>query len=123
MVPLKEQEELLRKPMKNNKKKTLITTILLCLPVLAASTAVCYAEPVVMGSGVIPIKTVLIKFGITMGAVIASLLIIWFALLTFKKYAANSVKEYKQQALYGDNFKTSTNINEAIISFIEKNRL
>lgn len=87
------------------------------------SAVVCYADPVVTGSGVIPIKTVLIKFGITMGAVLVSLLIIWFALSTFKKYTANSVKEYKQQALYGDNFKTSTSINEAIISFIDKNRL
>lgn len=120
---LKEQEEQQRKLMKNKNIIFLIKNLLLCLPILLASTVVCYAEPVVMGSGVIPIKTVFIKFGITMGAVLASLLIIWFALSTFKKFKATSVKEYKEQSLYGDNFKTSTNINEAIITFIDKNRL
>ena len=101
----------------------LTAKLTLCLPIILAGTAVCYAEPAVTGSAVIPLNTVFIKFGITMGAVLISLLIIWSGLYSFKKFTAKSIKEYKQQALYGDNFNTATNMDDAIVSFIEKNRL
>lgn len=109
--------------MKNNNLKNSIAKITLCLFVILTGTAFCYAEPVTTGSNVMPLNTVLMKFGITMGAVIVSLLIILFGLTAFKKFTAKSMKEYKQQALYGDSFKTSTTMDEAIISFIDKNRL
>lgn len=108
--------------MKQNNKK-IIAKNLLCLLAISASTAICYAEPVAAGSAVIPLNTVLIKFGFTMGAVLVSLLIIWAALYSFKKFTAKSINEYKQQSLYGDNFRTPASMDDAIVSFIKKNRL
>lgn len=108
--------------MKNNYKK-IIRNIALCLLILLADTGLCLAEPVAVGSSVVPIKTVMIKFGITMGSVLLSLIIIWSVLYSFKKYTADSIKEYNKKALYGDNFRTPTSMDDAIVSFINKNRL
>ena len=62
--------------MKNNIKNIMIN-IGLCLLLIAADANLCFADPINAGSNVIPIKTVFVKFAITMGSVLLSLLIIW----------------------------------------------
>ena len=104
--------------------KNIITKIqILCL--LFASTNICFAadKPVVAGENVIPIKTVLIKFGITMGSVLVSLIVIWILLNFYKAYYTQETKKAKTQSLYGDTLDTPKSIDDAVIMFIDKNRL
>ena len=108
--------------MKNNFRNIFINTTL-CLLILLADTGLCIAAPITTGSNVIPLKTVLLKFIITMGAVLVSLVIVFFALITYKKYTINSVNEYKKKSLYGDNFNTPQTLDEAVAEFINKNKL
>lgn len=116
------QKGQLRKTMKNNLKNIAINTTL-CLLILLADTGLCLAEPVTAGSSVLPIKTVIIKFLITMAAVLVSLVVLFFALIAYKKYTINSINEYKKNSLYGDNFNTPQTMDDAVISFINKNKL
>ncbi len=103
--------------------KSIMINIGLCLLLLAVDANLCFADPINAGSNVIPIKTVFVKFAITMGSVLLSLLIIWILLYSYKKYSVEAVKEYNQKSLYGDNMKQTKTVGEAIVSFIEKNRL
>ncbi len=106
--------------MNNNYKKT-INVILSCLLFLAG-TGVCIAEPI-SGSAVISFKTVLIKFGITMGSVLISIIVIWLGLKSFKEYIGQTPQSIDKNSLYGDTLETPKSVDDAVISFIDKNRL
>ena len=80
------------------------------------------AEPI-SGSAVIPIDVVLLKFAITMGSVFASIIVIWLGLRAFKDYAGGKYNKPNPQNLYGDTYETPKTMDDAIISFIDKNRL
>ena len=102
--------------------KNIISGIqVLCL--FLAGTNICYADEPLVGSNVIPIKTVLVKFGITMGSVLVSLIVIWILLSAYKAYYADEIKKNKSQSLYGDTLNTPKSIEDAVIMFIDKNRL
>ena len=108
--------------------KTILKNIITKLQILClffASTNICYAteNPIVVGENVLPIKTVIMKFGITMGSVLISLLIIWILLNFYKAYTAEETKKAKTQSLYGDTLDTPKSIDDAVIMFIDKNRL
>jgi len=105
----------------NNFKKNALKTIL-CLLIILADTGLCIAQPVA-GSNVLPFKTVVFKFLITMGAVLVSLIIVFFALIAYKRYSANVIKEHKKKSLYGDSYNAPKTMDEAIASFIMKNKL
>ena len=93
-----------------------------CLLLYAASTGFCFADGEV-GTSVIPLKTVLIKFAISMGSVILSLLIIWIGLNAYRQYSLSKFPKPNNKDLYGDSLETPKNMEDAVISFIDKNRL
>ena len=97
--------------------------IILCLLLYAAGTGLCNADEVTPGSAVVPVGTIFIKFCITMGAVGLSILIIWICLLLFKNYAKEQFEKTREQALMKDSVQPIKNVDEAIISFINKNKL
>jgi hypothetical protein len=105
----------------NNNYKKQYNTILSCL-LFMASTGICFAEPI-SGSAVIPFKTVLIKFGITMGSVLLSIIVIWAGLKSFKEYINQQPQKLDKSSLYGDTLETPKSVDDAVISFIDKNRL
>jgi len=67
------------------------------------------------------ILTILKKFALTMGCVGLSLIIIWFGLNIFKKFKFR--KTSSAQDLYNDGLKSPRTVDEAIVLFINKNRL
>ena len=105
----------------NNKKN--IFCVISGLLLYAASQELSYAEDVVPGSNVLPFETVLIKFGITMAAVAVSILIIWICLKMFKSYVKQQFELNRQKILNKDSENTVKNVDDAIVSFINKNRL
>lgn len=72
------------------------------------------------GSNVLPVKVVLIKFLITMGLVGIALVLLWCGLIWYKKVC-------NKECILGANRKTKlstpTTIDDAVISFIKRNRL
>ena len=105
----------------NRKRYRLYTIIFLLL--FAASYECCQAEEVATGSSVVPVGTVLIKFCIAMAAVGVAILIIWISLLLFKNYIKDQFEKNRQQVLNKDFGQQVKNVDEAIISFINKNKL
>ena len=106
-----------------NKFSNNLYNLILSLLLFAASSGFCCAEPVT-GSGVVPVKTVLIKFAVSMGSVLVSLIVIFVVLAVLKKqYGANLNNRSNSADLYGDTLETPKNIEDAVISFIDKNRL
>jgi len=101
--------------------KNIITGLLL----YAASCGLCYADTNDMtGSSVVPLKTVLVKFAISMGSVLISLIVIFIVLAYFRKQYGGAIDNRNNpDDLYGDSLGTPKNIEDAIISFIDKNRL
>ncbi len=79
------------------------------------------AEAIQQGASVMPIPYVLKKFGLTMGGVIVSLAIIWFGLNIFKKFSTKLQNNNKN--LYNDGLNSPKNVDDAIILFINKNKL
>ena len=75
-----------------------------------------------LGSSVIPVKKILIKFGISMLLVIVSLVVLVFS-LNFLKRFFKQPSRITPKELYNDTLKTPKTIDEAIISFIKKNKL
>lgn len=123
--------------MLSNKKQFLLIVLFLSLIIFTANAAMCEPETIQqtsgitsqaaaavanVGSSVLPIKTILIKFGITMVLVIGSLCIIWIGLTFFKKSSKTS-KLLNRKNLYNDNLKQPDSVDEAIISFINRNKL
>ncbi|MEE3348525.1 MAG: hypothetical protein VZR09_00650 [Candidatus Gastranaerophilaceae bacterium] len=109
--------------MKNKFFNKYLNNLTLSLSLFAASSGVCYAE-LVAGSGVVPIKTVLLKFAVSMGSVLVSLIVIFVVLAILKKQYGDKLNNRANTAdLYGDTLETPKNINDAVISFIDKNRL
>ncbi len=109
--------------MKNKCGNKYLNSLILSLSLFTASSGLCFAEPVA-GSAVVPIKTVLIKFAVSMGSVLVSLIVIFVVLALFRKqYGANFNNRGNSADLYGDTLETPKNIDDAVISFIDKNRL
>ena len=107
---------------KNNNISLILKT--LSLPVLLpVGNCVCYANEPVAGSAVIPIQTVLTKFCMTMGSVLLSLVVIWIGLNLYKNYYLKQQQNSNKKELYGDTMDTPKNIEDAVITFIDKNRL
>ena len=75
-----------------------------------------------LGGSVIPVKSILIKFGIAMILVLASLVVIILGLNFMKKFFKQPSRITPKE-LYNDTLKTPKKIEEAIISFIKKNKL
>ena len=105
-----------------NKKLILSIIILTCLLIISAGTDVWLGETVT-GTGVIPFKKVLIKFCLAMGAVLVSVFVIWIGLNIFKKHSPESFRNAEEKDLYSDTLETPKSVDEAIISFIDKNKL
>lgn len=103
--------------MKINFKKIITNIKILCL--FLASTNICYADEPITGSNVMPIKTVLIKFGIAMGSVIISLLIIWILLNLYKSYYGSKTLKSDNKLLYEEKLNTPKDMDEALIKFID----
>lgn len=66
-------------------------------------------------------KSVLVKFALTMGGVIISLLVIWLGLNIFKKFTTKTPINKKESSTSSLNTPKTT--DEAIIFFINKNKL
>ncbi len=107
------------KPTSSNFYKVIVL-ILLCF---MANVDFAVAENVVAGSNVMPIGAVFAKFGITMAAVGVSLLIIWGSLTLFKMYVKQQFEQNRQKVLSEESNPKVKNIDDAIISFINKNKL
>ena len=104
-------------------KSTYKLFLVLYLLLYAASAGLCTADEVTPGSAVVPVGTIFIKFCITMGAVGLAILIIWVGLLLFKNYAKDQFEKTREQALIKDSVQPIKNVDDAIISFINKNKL
>lgn len=110
--------------MKN--KKVIIYSILLTgLLILSVNSGWCTgadaANTVQQGASVMPVTAVLKKFGLAMGAVFISLAVIWFGLNMFKKLTTKSLHNSKD--IYNDGLSSPKNVDEAIVFFINKNKL
>lgn len=88
-----------------------------------AGTGFCFAQPIAAGSGVLPVKTVIVKFLITMVAVLISLVVVFLLLAAYKKYSDKIIKETQKKSLYGDSYSAPKTMEDAIASFIQKNKL
>jgi len=82
----------------------------------------CYADTV-PGSGVMPVNQVFAKFALTMGAVFLSVLIIWVGLYIFKGYVKDQYEKARSKMMATDSNETPKNVDEAVVSFINKNKL
>ena len=107
--------------MKKYFKNIVLSIQILCL--FLSGTNICYADEPIVGVNVLPFKTVLIKFAVTMGSVLISLLIIWIILRLYKQYYFEEIQKINRESLYGDKLDTPKNIDDALISFIDKNKL
>ena len=74
-----------------------------------------------MNSGIISLKLVAVKFGIAMGGVVFFSLLLYVGLSIYNKFFVdNRIKDYN---LRQNSFMTPRDKDEAIMSFITRNRL
>lgn len=118
-----------------NKKNIILTVLFISLTFLSVQSGWCSNEsqpPSTVQTNSAPqsstipmkkdsMKDILTKFGITMGGVFISLLVIWIGLNIFKNYKFKT-KVTNQKAI-NTGLKTPENIDDAIVSFINQNRL
>lgn len=118
-----------------NKKNIILTVLFISLTFLSVQSGWCSNENqpssavqtnTTPQSATIPMKKdsmkdILTKFGITMGGVFISLLVIWIGLNIFKNYKFKTKTTNKKITQTG--LKTPENIDDAIVSFINQNRL
>ncbi len=118
-----------------NKKNIILTVLFIGLTFLSVQSGWCSNEsqpPSAVQTNAAPqsatipmkkdsMKDILTKFGITMGGVFISLLVIWIGLNIFKNYKFKT-KVANQKAIK-TGLKTPENIDDAIVSFINQNRL
>lgn len=118
-----------------NKKNIILTVLFISLTFLSVQIGWCSNEnqptsavqtSTTPQSAPIPMKKdsmkdILTKFGITMGGVFISLLVIWIGLNIFKNYKFKTKTTNKKITQTG--LKTPENIDDAIVSFINQNRL
>ncbi len=121
--------------MLKNKKNIILTVLFISLTFLSVQSGWCSNEsqpPSTVQTNSAPqsatipmkkdsMKDILTKFGITMGGVFISLLVIWIGLNIFKNYKFKT-KVANQKAIK-TGLKTPENIDDAIVSFINQNRL
>lgn len=121
--------------MLKNKKNIILTVLFISLTFLSVQSGWCSNEsqpPSTVQTNLAPqsstipmkkdsMKDILTKFGITMGGVFISLLVIWIGLNIFKNYKFKT-KVANQKAIK-TGLKTPENIDDAIVSFINQNRL
>lgn len=121
--------------MLKNKKNIILTVLFINLTFLSVQSGWCSNEsqpPSTVQTNLAPqsstipmkkdsMKDILTKFGITMGGVFISLLVIWIGLNIFKNYKFKT-KVTNQKAI-NTGLKTPENIDDAIVSFINQNRL
>lgn len=117
-----------------NKKNIILTVLFISLTFLSVQSGWCSNESQppsavqvnTLTKENIPMKKdsmkdILAKFGITMGGVFISLLVIWIGLNIFKNYKFK--KKVTNQTSIKTGLKTPETIDDAIVSFINQNRL
>lgn len=110
--------------MLQNRKLLIITVICLTVILIQAgrcAAAVDVAAPALPEVRLLSSTEVLVKFAVVMCGVILSLLVIWFGLSLYKKCTAKTFKIGKN--LYNDGLSSPKTIDEALVFFINKNRL
>ena len=74
-----------------------------------------------MNSGILSLKVVAVKFGLAMGGVVVFSILLYVGLSIYNKFFVDA--KIKNFNLRQDSLRTPTDKDEAIMTFITKNRL